>query len=665
MVISTVNQVLYNGDGITTAWPYTFRIIDATDIKLTIIDADGTETDVSADYFVDTVNNTVYYPGYAPGAEPPEEEQPAPVQSGQKLLIYRQLPVTQEKDLGDKWPFFVIELALDKLTMILQQVAGWWDRCLKISPASEAEHPGFNMTFPIEAGKSFRVNAEGTGFEASEDPGIAAEAAYEALEKAEEAKDAAISAQEAAEAAAALVELQAVWYDTVADLVADDISAGNTAGTKGYYAIGDGGNSLYNIREKTVSDVDDGGSIIFLDNGNVAELITDGTVNVKQFGAVGDGVTNDGQSIQNAIDYGVKNVVFPEGTYLYTQLYLESNQCFKGENATLIATIIPVADLYSSTNIYANEKENITFDGFVFDGNTQTDLRHVLSFFTCTNIKFVDCEFTRGYGYILRINNSENVVIDNCYAHDITGSTGNPGGFLFGVSFTNLTVQNCHCQNLDDHMVYVTGNSKHICVENCKAVSTGLGEWTNGAAYCIYGNTTDVFIDNCVARSCQNGFNFANYTGYDSAPSYVVVSNCIAKYSVQNGFSVMGDDGHLCQNVLISKCMAINSGQDGFGIRYTRNVTIDNCTIVNFARYGIECSTTEYMKLTGNYLKNTTADADYPIIFGNLAYASNNLLFNNIFDSISYTNYCAYFRTVTGVKGVANNYNTGSAAISN
>ena len=59
MVISTVNQVVYNGDGITTAWTYTFPIIEATDIKLTIIDTDGTETDVASDYYVDTVNSTV------------------------------------------------------------------------------------------------------------------------------------------------------------------------------------------------------------------------------------------------------------------------------------------------------------------------------------------------------------------------------------------------------------------------------------------------------------------------------------------------------------------------------------------------------------------------------------------------------------------------------
>ena len=313
MVISTVNQVVYNGDGITTAWPYTFRIIDDTDIKLAILETDGTETEISSDYYVDTVNNTVYYPGYAPGAEPPQEDQPPKVQTGQRLLIYRQLPITQEKDLGEKWPFEVIELALDKLTMILQQVYEWWGRCLKISPAAQAEHPDFDMTFPIEAGKSFRVNEAGTGFEVSEDPGISAAQAVEAA-------TIAAAAAEAAAAAAAATELQAIWVDTMEALKSANIPAGNTAGTKGYYAVGDGGSSLYAVRARDAADVEDGGSIIFLDNGNTAELLSGDTVNVKQFGAKGDGVSNDNSAFANAIAFADgKILIIPKGNYKITE----------------------------------------------------------------------------------------------------------------------------------------------------------------------------------------------------------------------------------------------------------------------------------------------------------------------------------------------------------
>lgn len=167
MVITDVNQVVYQGDGVTTAFPFTFRIIDATDIKLLLIDADGAETDITSDFFVDTVNNTVHYPGYAPGAEPPEADWPAPVQTGQRLVVYRELPITQEKDLGDKWPFFVIELALDKLTMILQQIKDWYGRTLKVSLGKNIKSD-IDLTVPMEPDTVITVNKDGTGFEARE-----------------------------------------------------------------------------------------------------------------------------------------------------------------------------------------------------------------------------------------------------------------------------------------------------------------------------------------------------------------------------------------------------------------------------------------------------------------------------------------------------------------
>lgn len=282
MVITDVNQVVYLGDGATTAFPFTFRIIDATDIKLLLIDADGTETDITSDYFVDTVNNTVYYPGYAPGAEPGLADQPAPVQTGQRLVVYRELPVTQEKDLGEKWPFFVIELALDKLTMLIQQVKGIWDRCLKVSVGQEATAPDFNYTVPIEAGKTFRVNNDGTGFELTEDPAVAhaaAVAAQEAAERAqglaEEARDNAETAADNAEDALDLIKEKATWFDNVAAMkAAAGLQVGMLAGTKGYYSINDGGSSIYAIRAKTQDDVEDGNYIIFLDNGNIAERIS-------------------------------------------------------------------------------------------------------------------------------------------------------------------------------------------------------------------------------------------------------------------------------------------------------------------------------------------------------------------------------------------------------
>jgi hypothetical protein len=110
-----------------------------------------------------------------------------------------------------------------------------------------------------------------------------------------------------------------IVYKSVAGMKADSLlSAGMTAQTLGYYAPNDGGAATYIIRAKQASDVDDGGSLHTLANGNVAELVVEnGTVNVKQFGAKGDGVTDATDAFIKALDY-VDTVSVPNGNYILT-----------------------------------------------------------------------------------------------------------------------------------------------------------------------------------------------------------------------------------------------------------------------------------------------------------------------------------------------------------
>lgn len=167
MIAHVDNRITYNGNGNATEFAYQFKILDRTDIKVLLTDADGKEKLLTKDYYVDVEKSVVRYPGYAVGAEVPEGERPAVLPTGWKLTIYREVPVTQETDLPDQYPFNQVEDIGDKLTMIAQQLTDVTGRSLKIGVSTSAD---IDTTIPWENGKSFRISDDGKTLELSEDP---------------------------------------------------------------------------------------------------------------------------------------------------------------------------------------------------------------------------------------------------------------------------------------------------------------------------------------------------------------------------------------------------------------------------------------------------------------------------------------------------------------
>lgn len=202
MIGSSENRISYNGNGIATEFAYTFKILEKSDMKVLHVAADGTETLLTKDYYVDMDKSVVLYPGYAPGEEIPEQNRPPILSEGEMLVLYREVPITQESALDKHWPFNVIENGLDKLTIICQQI---WDRLQRSFYVSESTSSNFDTKVPIEAGKTFRVKDDGTGFEVTEDPAKVlplAQGVYtQTKEQAEFAKEQADASSEAAIAA--------------------------------------------------------------------------------------------------------------------------------------------------------------------------------------------------------------------------------------------------------------------------------------------------------------------------------------------------------------------------------------------------------------------------------------------------------------------------------
>ena len=170
MITSSVNRVIYKGNGVATEFAYPFKIFDRTDIKVLLVDKDGNRSILTSDYYVDMEAMKVYYPGYAPGAVEPGTEQPAILQEGETLVVYRDVPITQMDRMPENYPFDVNERMHDKSCVIDQQLADELRRSLKFGV--EFEGADFDPTLPIQAGFGWRVSDDGKTIVPTENPKI-------------------------------------------------------------------------------------------------------------------------------------------------------------------------------------------------------------------------------------------------------------------------------------------------------------------------------------------------------------------------------------------------------------------------------------------------------------------------------------------------------------
>lgn len=150
MINTSVNRVLYKGDGTNTAFPISFPFLDKKDITVARVSKDNKTTELKGDYFIDDTSRTVHFPGYPPGEEKPEEERPQILQYGERLLIYRSIKINQESSLGNVWPFDVIEDALDKITMIMQDLNEKQKRSIQIPESADPDTYRTNFPYPKE-----------------------------------------------------------------------------------------------------------------------------------------------------------------------------------------------------------------------------------------------------------------------------------------------------------------------------------------------------------------------------------------------------------------------------------------------------------------------------------------------------------------------------------
>ena len=289
-------------------------------------------------------------------------------------------------------------------------------------------------------------------------------------------------------------------------------------------------------------------------------------LNVKEFGAKGNGITLDTRYIQDAIDKAFGDgggvVEVPTGTYLVGTLILKDNVEFHLQPGALILGSPDYKDYdeiihkYDSrTNglyakhfmIFAEDAKNISITGTgAIHGNglenyQESDPQNLRPFMirlvNCQNVTIRDVKLLESANWTLHLLGCRDVNID-------------------GIAIENGT----------------RSNRDGVDIDACNRVTVSNSRFLTGDDAIVMKSTNDtlcqnITITNCIIRSDASAIK----TGTESNGGFknITVSNCIIRdIPVHAGIELMTVDGGIMQNILLE------------------NITMENVATPVFIRLG-------------------------------------------------------------------------------
>ena len=351
-------------------------------------------------------------------------------------------------------------------------------------------------------------------------------------------------------------------------------------------------------------------------------MISNAPNNVRDFGATGDGSTDDSAAIQLALN-NAGEVYIPAGTYVInTTLYIKSNTRLFGDGieATIIKEGGPAGSTLSTIKfaLLMNEKyddaagnDSIRCENIAFHGKRSTPVSSAaatstnrgvggiyLGFTTRSHIR--DCFFKDGWsGFVITGTRTgfntqmQNSIFDctvfNARSYSQSGNAGTARGILIGTSYTYM--RGCSAKTCSTGF-YIGGTN--VSVESCNAFNWDL----DNGFYCL---APYMSMSNCRAdggnSSFPDGFGSGITLAYNIGAQ---LTNCIVQDCSNMGFRIHGPQ----RNSNLTNCQAYNCGygfraeDTGFPSGYGVNALTAADQVINVAPTGTSNVTVRMVSVT-------------------------------------------------------------------
>lgn len=299
------------------------------------------------------------------------------------------------------------------------------------------------------------------------------------------------------------------------------------------------------------------------------------TISVKDFGAVGDGTTDDTLAIQNALVAAAGGrLYFPTGTYIYsTTLTIPSSTHLFGDGpqntvvkvSPSFATNIPGIINSNTTEDGNLHDADILFEGISFDGgNIVGRTTELISMLAVNNLEFLNCQVINHTYIGIASGGCADVLVSDCYF----GNIGAVGELSAGVWLGNFgTLNSTRCLVTDSRFI---GNWGSACSMHCDG-----GIFTNNYCYMngestIFGNPTgsNISVVNNYFYGARRQQISAQAVELGSSHTVLVSGNFIS-HCDSDGISVTDTLGAIiCDNIIV------DCGRDSGYYAFNGGITI-------------------------------------------------------------------------------------------